>query len=232
MGKKFKVAKEKVVLGKNYDVDEALKLLAEIKYTKFDETVDIALNLGVDPRQSDQTVRGALALPHGLGKKIRVIVFAKGEKEKEAREAGADETGAEDLVDKISKGWMDFDKVIATPDMMSSVSKLGKILGPRGLMPNPKLGTVTQDIKKAVQESKTGRVEFRIEKAGIVHVSIGKVSFDSEKLKANLLAIIDSVMRAKPSSSKGVYLKKACLSSTMGPGIRLDAAKLQTLAGH
>ncbi|OGP15726.1 MAG: 50S ribosomal protein L1 [Deltaproteobacteria bacterium RIFCSPLOWO2_02_FULL_50_16] len=232
MGKKFKVAKEKVVLGKNYDVDEALKLLAEIKYTKFDETVDIALNLGVDPRQSDQTVRGALALPHGLGKKIRVIVFAKGEKEKEAREAGADETGAEDLVDKISKGWMDFDKVIATPDMMSIVSKLGKILGPRGLMPNPKLGTVTQDIKKAVQESKTGRVEFRIEKAGIVHVSIGKVSFDSEKLKANLLAIIDSVMRAKPSSSKGVYLKKACLSSTMGPGIRLDAAKLQTLAGH
>jgi len=232
MGKKYKAAKEKVDRDKNYALEEALSLLAEFKCAKFDESVEVALNLGVDPRQSDQMVRGALALPHGLGKKVRVIVFAKGEKEKEAKEAGADEVGAEDLVEKINKGWLDFDKVVATPDMMSVVSKLGRVLGPRGLMPNPKLGTVTQDIKKAVEESKAGRIEYRVEKGGILHVPIGKVSFGSDKLKENLLSFIDSVIRAKPSASKGIYLKKANLSSTMGPGIHLDPSNLQELSGH
>ena len=232
MGKKYKAAKEKVDRSKKYSLEEALKILTEIKYTKFDEMVDMALNLGVDPRQSDQVVRGALALPHGLGKEVRVIVFAKGEKEKEAKKAGADEVGAEDLADKISKGWMEFDKVVATPDMMPVVSKLGRVLGPRGLMPNPKLGTVTPDVKKAVSESKAGRAEYRLDKAGIVHASVGKVSFGVEKLKGNILSFIDSVMRAKPSAAKGVYLRKVNISSTMGPGIHLDVANLQTLSGH
>jgi large subunit ribosomal protein L1 len=232
MGKKYKAAKEKVDSDKIYDLVDALTLVTENKIAKFDETVDIAIKLGVDPRQSDQMVRGALPLPHGLGKNIRVIVFAKGEEAKVATEAGADKVGAEDLAEEISKGWMEFDKVIATPDMMPVVSKLGRILGPRGLMPNPKLGSVTQDVKKAVVESKAGRAEYRVEKGAILHVPVGKVSFGPDKLKDNILAIMDSVIRAKPSAAKGVYLQKACISSTMGPGVNLDIAKLQSLSGH
>ena len=231
-GKRFKLSLEKVDRTKNYDLEEALKVLSEMKVAKFDETVNMAMNLGVDPKQSDQMVRGALALPHGLGKKVRVIVFAKGEKSKEAEEAGADAVGAEELADKILKGWMDFDKVIATPDLMPVVSKLGRVLGPHGLMPNPKLGTVTQDLKNAVKECKSGRVEFRVDKGGIVHVPVGKVSFGPEKLKANVLALVDSIFRVKPAGAKGIYLRKVTMSSAMGPGIHLDTVQLQTLAGH
>jgi len=193
-----------------------------LAYVKFDETVDLAFNLGVDPRKSDQMVRGTVVLPHGTGKNVRVLVFAKGEKEKEARDAGADFVGAEDMVEKINKGWLDFDKVVATPDIMGVVGKLGKILGPRGLMPNPKLGTVTFDVAKAVREIKAGKVEYKAEKAGVVHVPIGKVSFDQQKLIDNAQAIIDSVNKSKPSTSKGKYLKKLCISSTMGPGLKVD----------
>jgi large subunit ribosomal protein L1 len=191
-------------------------------YAKFDETIDLAFNLGVDPRKSDQMVRGTVVLPHGSGKSLRVLVFAKGEKEKEARDAGADFVGAEDLIEKITKGWLDFDKVVATPDIMGVVGKLGKVLGPRGLMPNPKLGTVTFDVSKAVKEIKAGKVEYKTEKAGVVHVPIGKVSFDEQKLVDNARAIIDSVNKAKPSTSKGRYLKKLSISSTMGPGLKVD----------
>jgi len=188
--------------------------------------VDLAVNLGIDPRKSEQMVRGTVVLPHGIGKKVRVLVFAKGEKEKEALEAGADFVGAEDLVDKISKGWLDFDKSVATPDVMGVVGKLGKILGPRGLMPNPKLGTVTFDIARTVKEIKAGKVEYKAEKAGIVHVPIGKVSFDTEKLLENARTVIHSIIKAKPATSKGKYLKKIAVSSTMGPGIAVDIASL------
>jgi large subunit ribosomal protein L1 len=188
--------------------------------------VDLAVNLGIDPRKSEQMVRGTVVLPHGIGKKVRVLVFAKGEKEKEALEAGADFVGAEDLVDKISKGWLDFDKSVATPDVMGVVGKLGKILGPRGLMPNPKLGTVTFDIARTVKEIKAGKVEYKAEKAGIVHVPIGKVSFDTEKLLENARTVINSIIKAKPATSKGKYLKKIAVSSTMGPGIAVDIASL------
>lgn len=200
--------------------------MKESSYAKFDETVDLAVNLGIDPRKSDQMVRGTVVLPHGIGKKVRVLVFAKGEKEKEAIDAGADFVGAEDLVEKISKGWLDFDKAVATPDIMGLVGKLGKILGPRGLMPNPKLGTVTFDIARAVKEIKAGKVEYKAEKAGIVHVPIGKVSFDTQRLLDNAKAIIDSIVKAKPPTSKGKYLKKLSISSTMGPGIAIDIGKL------
>jgi large subunit ribosomal protein L1 len=226
MGKKMKAALEKIEMNKVYPLEEALRLVKESSYTKFDESVDLAINLGIDPRKSDQMVKGSVVLPHGIGKKVRVLVFAKGEKEKEAAEAGADIVGAEDLVEKITKGWLDFDKAVATPDIMGLVGKLGKILGPRGLMPNPKLGTVTFDIAKAVKEIKAGKIEYRAEKAGIVHIPIGRVSFDMQKLFDNAMAIVDSILKAKPATSKGRYLKKVSVSSTMGLGIAVDVASL------
>jgi large subunit ribosomal protein L1 len=226
MDKKKKAVREKIDLTKEYSLEDAVSLVKESSYARFDESIDLAVNLGIDPRKSDQLVRGTVILPHGLGKKIRVLVFAKGEKEKEALEAGADYVGSEDLVEKISKGWLDFDKAVATPDIMGLVGKLGKILGPRGLMPNPKLGTVTFDIAKAVKEIKAGKVEYKAEKAGLVHVSIGKVSFASNKLRENVKAIIDSLVKAKPATSKGKYLKKLSISSTMGPGISVDITSL------
>lgn len=226
MDKKKKAVREKIDLTKEYSLEAAVSLVKESSYAKFDESIDLAVNLGIDPRKSDQMVRGAVVLPHGIGKKIRVLVFAKGEKEKEASDAGADYVGSEDLVEKISKGWLDFDKTVATPDIMGLVGKLGKILGPRGLMPNPKLGTVTFDIAKAVKEIKAGKVEYRAEKAGIVHVPIGKVSFDSKKLRENVKAIIESIVKAKPATSKGKYLKKLSISSTTGPGISVDITSL------
>jgi large subunit ribosomal protein L1 len=226
MGKKLNTAQEKIETGKEYLLEDAIKLVKESSYTKFDESVDLTVNLGVDPRKSEQMVRGTVVLPHGIGKKVRVLVFAKGEKEKEALDAGADYVGAEDLVDKITKGWLDFDKSVATPDIMGTVGKLGKILGPRGLMPNPKLGTVTFDVAKTVKEIKAGKVEYKTEKAGIVHVPVGKVSFDAEKLIDNAKTIINSIIKAKPATSKGRYLKKISVSSTMGPGIAIDVASL------
>ncbi|MBM4136493.1 MAG: 50S ribosomal protein L1 [Nitrospira sp.] len=226
MGKKITAAMEKIEKGKEYALEEAISLLKESAFAKFDETVDLALNLGVDPRKSEQMVRGTVVLPHGMGKKVRVLVFAKGEKEREALDAGADFVGAEDLVEKITKGWLDFDKAVATPDIMGIVGKLGKILGPRGLMPNPKLGTVTFDIARAVREIKAGKVEYKAEKAGIVHVPIGKVSFDTQRLLDNAKVVIESIIKAKPATSKGRYLRKVSISSTMGPGITVDIASL------
>ena len=226
MGKKMKAVKEKFDKIKEYSLEEAIRIVRESSYSKFDETIDLAFNLGVDPKKSDQMVKGSVVLPHGIGKKVRVLVFAKGEKEKEAVDAGADIVGGEDIVGKISKGWLDFDKAVATPDMMGIVGKLGKILGPRGLMPNPKLGTVTFDISRAVKEIKAGKVEYKTEKAGIVHVPIGKVSFDNQKLFDNAKAVVDSVLKAKPTTSKGKYMKKICISSTMGPGVTVDMASL------
>jgi large subunit ribosomal protein L1 len=226
MGKKMDAAKEKIDRNREHSLEEAIRIVKESSYTKFDESVDLAFNLGIDPKKSDQMVKGSVVLPHGIGKKVRVLVFAKGEKEKEAVEAGSDIVGAEDLVEKITKGWLDFDKTVATPDMMGIVGKLGKILGPRGLMPNPKLGTVTFDIARAVKEIKAGKVEYKAEKAGIIHVPIGKKSFDNQKLFDNAKAVVDSIMRAKPATSKGKYLKKISISSTMGPGVTVDIASL------
>jgi len=226
VGKKLKAANEQLDKGKEYSIDEAVDKVKKMSFVKFDESVDLAFNLGVDPRKSDQMVRGSVVLPHGTGKSVRVLVFAKGEKEKEARDAGADFAGAEDMVEKITKGWLDFDKVVATPDMMGVVGKLGKILGPRGLMPNPKLGTVTFDVAKAVNEIKAGKVEYRTEKAGVVHVPIGKVSFDEQKLKENARAVVDSITKAKPATSKGKYMKKISISSTMGPGLKVDIGSI------
>jgi large subunit ribosomal protein L1 len=203
--------------------------LPQVSYAKFDETVELALRLGVDPRHADQMVRGSVALPNGLGKTVRVVVFAKGEKEKEAQDAGADTVGAEDLIDKIQKGWMEFDKAIATPDVMGMVSKLGKILGPRGLMPNPKVGTVTFDIAKTVKEMKAGRVEFRVDKAGNLHVPVGKISFGKEKLLENLNSLLDAVIRLKPPTSKGTYVKGMAISTTMSPGIKIDPSYARSL---
>ncbi len=227
MGKKLKAAEEQIDRNKEYPIEEAIDMIKKLSYAKFDETVDLAFNLGVDPRKSDQMVRGAVVLPHGTGKSVRVLVFAKGEKEKEARDAGADFVGAEDMIEKITKeGWLDFEKVVATPDIMGLVGKLGKVLGPRGLMPNPKLGTVTFDVAKAVKEIKAGKVEYKTEKAGVVHVPFGKVSFDREKLLENARAIVDSVNKAKPSTSKGKFVKKLSISSTMGIGLRIDASSV------
>lgn len=226
MSKKIEAASGKVDKGKEYSLEEAVRLVKEISFVKFDETVDLAMNLGVDPKKSDQMVRGTVVLPHGTGKKVKVLVFAKGEKEKEALDAGADYAGADDLAEKIQQGWMDFDSAVATPDMMGLVGKLGKILGPRGLMPNPKLGTVTFDVAKAVKEIKAGKVEYKTEKAGIVHVPIGKVSFDETSLLNNARTIIDSIIKAKPGTSKGKFLKKVTMSSTIGPGIVVDVGKL------
>lgn len=227
MGKKLVNVESKVDSNKEYSIEEAVSLFKENAFVKFDETVDMAINLGVDPKKSDQMVRGTVVLPHGTGKKVRVLVFAKGEKEKEARDAGADYIGAEDLVEKIQQGWLEFDKTVATPDLMGLVGKLGKLLGPRGLMPNPKLGTVTFDIAKAVKEIKAGKVEYKVEKAGIVHVPVGKVSFDKEKLLENTMAVLKSVVKAKPPTSKGKYIKRVTMSSTMGPGVRIDVSKLK-----
>ncbi|HKY62386.1 MAG TPA: 50S ribosomal protein L1 [bacterium] len=221
-GKKYKNAAKNVDPDKKYTLDEAVKMLESMKSAKFDETVEVALRLGIDAKQTDQLVRGAVALPHGLGKAVKVLAFAKGGKEKEAQEAGADFVGADDLIEKVQGGWMDFDKVVATPDMMVAVSKLGKVLGPRGLMPNPKVGTVSFDIGKAVKDLKAGKVEFRNEKAGIVHAPIGKLSFGAEKIKENMLSLIEGVVKAKPSSSKGTFLRGVAISATMSPGIRID----------
>lgn len=227
MGKKLAAVKEKLDLLKEYTLEEAIDILKENSFVKFDETVEMAINLGVDTRKSDQIVRGTVLLPHGTGKQVKVLVFAKGEKEKEAIQAGADYVGAEDLIEKIQQGWLDFDKAIATPDMMGQIGKLGKILGPRGLMPNPKVGTVTFDIAKAVKEAKAGKIEYRTDKGGVVHVPIGKLSFDREKLVENAIAVLKSVLRAKPPTAKGKYIKKVVLSSTMGPGLKIDISKLK-----
>ncbi|MBP1745718.1 MAG: rplA [Deltaproteobacteria bacterium] len=230
IAKKYAEAIKKVDREKRYDMNEALDLLPEMTFAKFDETVELALRLGVDPRHSDQMVRGSVALPNGLGKKVRVLVFAKGQKEKEAEEAGAEFFGAEELIEKIQKGWLDFDKAIATPDMMGMVSKLGKILGPRGLMPNPKVGTVTFDIAKTVKEMKAGRVEFRVDKAGNLHIPVGKISFGKEKLLENVNSLLDVIVRLKPPSSKGTYVKGIAICTTMSPGIKIDPTYVRNLS--
>ena len=228
-GKKYREAREKIDRTNTYELIQAIQLATEISHTRFDETLDIAIRLGVNPRKADQMVRGTVVLPHGTGKTSRVLVFAKGEKAKEAEDAGADYVGAEDLVEKIQGGWLDFDKAVATPDMMGQVGKLGKILGPRGMMPNPKVGTVTFEVARADNEIKGGKVEFRVEKGGIVHAPIGKVSFGVEKLTENARSLLDVVMRAKPPTSKGVYLKGIALSTTMGPGVKVDPLHVRNL---
>ena len=228
-GKRYRAAREKVEREKRYPMDECFKLVLDNANTKFDETIDVAFNLGVDPKQSDQQVRGAVSLPHGVGKTVRVLVFAKGAKEKEALDAGADFVGNDDLINKINGGWMEFDKCIATPDMMGVVSRIGKILGPRGLMPNPKVGTVTFDIGKTVKEEKRGKVEFKTDKEGNVHTVVGKKSLGVDKLKDNFLALLGSIAKAKPSTSKGIYLQGITMSSTMGPGVKLDINQAQGL---
>ena len=227
-GKKYRsAAAKKVDRTKRYSLEDACKLLPETKVAKFDESVDIAVRLGVDPKHADQMVRGAIVLPHGTGKSQRVAVVAKGDKANEARAAGADFVGAEDLVERIQKeGWTDFDSMVATPDMMGLVGRLGRVLGPKGLMPNPKVGTVTTDVAKAVRELKAGRVEFRVEKAGIVHARIGKASFGSDKLRENAQTMVETLLRLKPASAKGTYMKSVTLSTSMGPGIRVDTAPL------
>ena len=230
-GKRYKAAAALVDRSKEYNLEEAIGLAKKAAKTKFDESVDLAVKLGVDPKQADQMVRGTVVLPHGTGKTVRVLVFAKGEKDKEARDAGADHVGAEDLADKIQKGWLEFDTVVATPDIMALVGKLGKVLGPRGMMPNPKTGTVTFDVAKAIKDIRAGKVEYRVEKAGIVHVPVGKASFEESKLVDNARAVMESILKAKPSTSKGKYLETVSLSTTMGPGIRLDTIVLEKLAG-
>jgi large subunit ribosomal protein L1 len=228
MGKKFEAAKAKVQ-DRPYTLEEALPLVKELKYAKFDETVEVAIRLGVDPKHADQMVRGTVVLPHGLGRSKRVLVIAGAEKQKEAQEAGADITGGDDVVEKILGGWMDFDAVVATPDMMRGVGRLGKVLGPRGLMPNPKTGTVTTDIAKAVREIKAGKVEFRVDKTGIVHAPLGKTSFAADALVANAQALVDSILKAKPPAAKGKYLKSITVSSTMGPGVRIDTTAVEAV---
>ncbi|MDO8786373.1 MAG: 50S ribosomal protein L1 [Syntrophales bacterium] len=228
-GKTFLKIKDKIEQGKRYSLQEAVDLVISTASAKFDETVEAAIKLGVNPQHADQMVRGSVVLPNGLGKSVKVLVFAKGDKEKEAMEAGADVAGSDDLIEKIKGGWLEFDRAIATPDMMGSVGKLGKILGPRGLMPNPKVGTVTFDIGNAVKELKAGRIEFRAEKAGIVHCPVGKVSFGVEKLRENIVAVIETIVKLKPASSKGVYLKGISLSSTMGPGVKTDPLSVKSI---
>ena len=228
-GKKYRGASEKIDRLKYYSCEEAIRMVTDFSFAKFDETLDVAVRLGVDPRHADQMVRGTVVLPNGVGKDVRVAVFAKGEKEKEALEAGADVAGSDELVEKVQKGWLDFDKAIATPDMMGSVGKLGRVLGPRGMMPNAKLGTVTFDIARAVKEIKAGKIDFKVEKAGIVHAPFGKVSFGTDKLLENIAAFLETIQRLKPPSSKGTYMKGIAVSSTMGPGIKVDTSSVKDL---
>ena len=228
-GKRYRKAAEVIDRNRSYPLAEAVAVIKAYPPVKFDESVDLAINLGVDPKHAEQMVRGTISLPHGIGKTTRVLVFAKNEKEKEAREAGADFVGGEDLAKKIQEeNWFEFDRVIATPDMMGVVGRLGKVLGPRGVMPNPKLGTVTMDVARAVREHKAGKLEYRVDKAGTIHLAIGKLSFDATKLVENIQALLDAIVRAKPATSKGTYLKKISLSTTMGPGLRIDPASCVT----
>ena len=229
VSKRYDTATAKIDVSRTYSVEEAVAVLKDLPAAKFDETIDFSVRLGVDPKHADQMVRGAVVMPHGIGKSVRVAVFAKGEKEREAREAGADVVGAEDLVERIQGGTMDFDTAIATPDLMGQVGRLGKILGPRGLMPNPKLGTVTFEVARAVREAKAGKVEFRVDKAGNVHTPIGKRSFSAQAIAENAMALIEALMRAKPPAAKGTYLRSLTLSSTMGPGITVDAQRVANL---
>jgi large subunit ribosomal protein L1 len=231
-GKKFAAAQAQIAPDRSYTIEDAVPLMQKVKFAKFDETVELSLRLGVDPKHADQMVRGTVVLPHGLGKSKRVLAIAGGEKQKEATEAGADIVGGEELVEKINGGWTDFDAVVATPDMMRAVGRLGKVLGPRGLMPNPKTGTVTTDIAKAVKEIKAGKVEFRVDKTGIIHAPVGKISFPSASLVANTHALVDSIVKAKPAAAKGKYLKSVTLSSTMGPGVRIDTTHIDAAVKH
>jgi large subunit ribosomal protein L1 len=226
-GKKYLESQKKIDITKRHALTEAVQVALESSFVKFDETVDVAVRLGVDPRHADQMVRGTVVLPNGLGKEVKILVFAKGEKEKEALDAGADFVGNDELIEKIKAGWTGFDKAVATPDMMGTVGKIGKILGPRGLMPNAKTGTVTFDVARAVNELKAGKIDFRVEKAGIVHVPVGKVSFGVEKLVQNVTAFLETIIRIKPSTSKGTYMKGLAISTTMGPGVKVDAASLK-----
>jgi len=224
--KRFNQMAALVESGKDYSLDDAVNLIKKTATAKFDESVEIAVNLGVDPRQADQVVRGTVSLPHGIGKEVKVLVLAKGDKEREGKESGADYVGFDEYIKKIQEGWLDFDVIVATPDVMGEVGKLGKILGPRGLMPNPKSGTVTFDVAKAVKEVKAGKIEFRVDKNGIIHVAVGKASFDSLKIRDNVVAFMDTVFRLKPAGSKGQYIKRVTLSNTMGPGINVDRGTL------
>lgn len=230
-GKKYQAARQHVP-DRPHSIEEAVPLLQKVKFTKFDETVELAVRLGVDPKHSDQMVRGTVVLPHGLGKSKRVLVIANPEKQREAQEAGADETGGDEVVERITGGWMDFEAVVATPDMMRAVGRLGKVLGPRGLMPNPKTGTVTLDVAKAVQEIKAGKVEFRVDKGGVVHAPIGKLSFAAANLVANAHALLDTIVKAKPAAAKGRYIRSVTMSSTMGPGVNIDASNVDVLVKH
>jgi len=229
VSKRYDDAAGKLTPGRQYPLDEAIGVLKSMPGAKFDESVDLSFRLGVDPKHADQMVRGAVVLPHGIGKTVRVAVFARGEKEREAREAGADTVGAEDLVERVQGGWMDFDTAVATPDLMGQVGRLGKVLGPRGLMPNPKLGTVTFDVGRAVREAKAGKVEFRVDKAGNVHTPVGKRSFSEAQLRDNAMALIEAIVRAKPAAAKGTYLRTMTVSSTMGPGVPVDALAVANL---
>jgi large subunit ribosomal protein L1 len=228
-GKNYREVADAIDKSKNYSLDEGIELALKGNYTKFDQSVDIAIRLGVDPRHADQMVRSSVVLPNGTGKEIRVLVFAKGDKEKEALEAGADYAGGDEFVDKIKGGWLEFDRTIATPDMMATVGKIGRILGPRNLMPNAKLGTVTFDIERVVKEVKSGKVDFKVDKAGIIHAMLGKASFGSQKMKENVLAFMDKIIQLKPSTSKGVYLKNISLSTTMGPGVKVDPLDVRNI---
>jgi large subunit ribosomal protein L1 len=229
VSKRYDAAAGKIAADKQYSLDEAIGVLKSMPAAKFDESVDLSFRLGVDPKHADQMVRGAVVLPHGIGKTVRVAVFAKGEREREAREAGADVVGAEDLVERVQGGWMEFDTAIATPDLMGQVGRLGKVLGPRGLMPNPKLGTVTFDVSRAVREAKAGKIEFRVDKAGNVHTPVGKRSFNEQQLRDNAMALIEAIVRAKPAAAKGTYLRSLTVSSTMSPGVPVDAQAVANL---
>ena len=229
VSKRYDAAKAKIAPDKQYSLDEAISVLKAMPGAKFDESVDLSFRLGVDPKHADQMVRGAVVLPHGIGKVVRVAVFAKGEKEREAREAGADVVGAEDLVERVQGGWMEFDTTIATPDLMGQVGRLGKVLGPRGLMPNPKLGTVTFDVGRAVREAKAGKIEFRVDKAGNIHTPVGKRSFSEQQLRDNAMALIEAIVRAKPAAAKGTYLRTMTVSSTMSPGVPIDTVAIANM---
>jgi large subunit ribosomal protein L1 len=231
-GKKFTAARAQIAIDRSYTIVDAIPLVQKVKFAKFDETVELTLRLGVDPKHADQMVRGTVVLPHGLGRTKRVLAIAGGEKQREAQEAGADIVGGEEVVEKIMGGWIDFDAVVATPDMMRAVGRLGKVLGPRGLMPNPKTGTVSLDIGRAVREIKAGKVEFRVDKTGIIHAPVGKTSFASDSLVANAQALVESIVKAKPAAAKGKYLKSVTVSSTMGPGVKIDTTHLDLVVKH